>query len=176
VRSPPLRGGPSRWYPALRDDAPRMRGGRFSRRNALRASACEGRTQAEASHSHRCVYDKPMAKRRGRSGWWYAFLPGVRSPPLRGDRPSMDRLAGKTPGMTRMAVFSEGRGLRVRIARHHGCQELSLPPVARREAGGLIGIHEEGVRRSLPACGARPSYRGGTLAFFFSPPSGYTWR
>jgi hypothetical protein len=36
-------------------------------------------------------------------------LVGVRSPPLRGDKPSMDRLAGKTPGMTRRAVFLEGR-------------------------------------------------------------------
>jgi hypothetical protein len=44
VRSPPLRGGPSPWYPALRDEAPKMRGKWFSRRDALCASAWQGRT------------------------------------------------------------------------------------------------------------------------------------
>jgi len=87
--------GAWRWYPALKDEAPRMRGRWFSRRDALRASACQGRTQAEASHSHRCVYDEPVAKRRRRSGWRYASLPGVRSPPLRGGgRSEGDALAG----------------------------------------------------------------------------------
>jgi hypothetical protein len=57
-------------------------------------------------------------------------------------------------------VFSEGRGLRVRIARHHEWRGPSLPPEVRREAGGLIGIHGEGVRPSSRACRARPSAGG----------------
>jgi hypothetical protein len=83
-----------------------------------------------------------------------------------GARPSTGRLApygwpsGERPGMPPRVVFSEGRALRVRIARHHEWQGLSLPPVVRREVGGLVGIHGEGVRRSSRACGARPSAGG----------------
>jgi hypothetical protein len=84
VRSPPLRGGPSPWYPALRDEAPKMRGKWFSRRDALCASAWQGRTRAEASQSHRCLYDEPVPKGRRHMGWRDADIPGVRSLPLRG--------------------------------------------------------------------------------------------
>jgi hypothetical protein len=54
-------------------------------------------------------------------------------------------------------VFSEGRTLCVRIARPYGLQGLSLPPVVRREACGLMGMHEEAARPPQRACGARPS-------------------
>jgi len=48
----------------------------------------------------------------------HALLAGVRSPPLRGvDAPRSDGLAGKGPGIMWRALFSEGRGLRARIAR-----------------------------------------------------------
>jgi hypothetical protein len=52
-------------------------------------------------------------------------LAGVRSPPLRGDRFSMDRLAGKTQGMTRGAFFSEGRTLCVRVARPYASRGIT---------------------------------------------------
>jgi hypothetical protein len=55
------------------------------------------------------------------------------------------------------AVFSKGRGLRGRIATPYGWEGLSLPPVVRREACGLMGMHEEGARPPYRACGARPS-------------------
>jgi hypothetical protein len=84
-------------------------------------------------------------------------LAGVRSPPLRGGQAKVRRPCGESPEITRKAVFSEGRGLRVRIARHHEWRGPSLPPEVRREAGGLIGIHGEGVRPSSRACRARPS-------------------
>jgi len=52
---------------------------------------------------------------------------GVRSPPLRGEgHPRQDGLAVEGSGMARKAVFSEGRGLYVRIARPKGCQGISL--------------------------------------------------
>jgi len=59
--------------------------------------------------------------------------------------------------MTRKAIFSEGRTLCVRIAEPHGWEGTSLPPVVRREAGGLMGVQEEGARPPQRACGARPS-------------------
>jgi len=47
-----------------------------------------------------------------------AIPAGVRSPPLRGEgEPKTHGLAGKGPGMTRRAIFSEGRALRVRVVR-----------------------------------------------------------
>jgi hypothetical protein len=55
------------------------------------------------------------------------------------------------------AIFSKGRGLRGRIATPYGWQGLSLPPVVRREAFGLMGMHEEGARPPYRACRARPS-------------------
>ena len=48
-----------------------------------------------------------------------ASLPHGRAEPAppRGDHPSWDGLAVEGQGMARKAVFSEGRGLRVRIGR-----------------------------------------------------------
>jgi hypothetical protein len=64
-----------------------------------------------------------------------AVLAGVRSPPLRGvDHPSWDGLAVEGQGMTRKAIFSEGRGLRARVARPYSCQGISLPEVSGRVA------------------------------------------
>jgi hypothetical protein len=56
---------------------------------------------------------------------------GVRSPPLRGvDHPSWDGLAVEGQGMTRGAVFSEGRTLCARIARPYSCQGFSSREMA----------------------------------------------
>jgi hypothetical protein len=70
---------------------------RFSRRDALCASAWDGRTKAEAFHS------EPMHRRTPGSlagicpGGANTFPAGVRSPPLRGvGYPSWDGLAGQT--------------------------------------------------------------------------------
>jgi hypothetical protein len=90
---------------------------------------------------------------------WKGSVPSGRAEPAppggraRGRRPS-----GEDPGLARRAVFSEGRTLCVRIAGSYGWQGPSLPPEIRREAGGFIGIHGEGVRPSSRACGARSLY------------------
>ena len=84
-------------------------------------------------------------------------IAGVRSPPLRGKTTPYGWPSGEDLGPRRKAVFSEGRTLCARIARHHEWQGLSLPPVVRREVGGLMGKREEVARRSWRACGARPS-------------------
>ena len=160
VQSPPLRGGPSPWYPALRDEAPKMRGKWFSRRDALCAPACQGRTQAETSHSHRCVYDEPVGNRRRRSGWRFAFLPGVRSPPLRGASRAGMALRGK-PWHNAKGGFLGGAhsvrppGKATRMPRH------SIPtgwvddkPVAKRAHAPVKPVP------FLRACGARPSAGG----------------
>jgi hypothetical protein len=57
-----------------------------------------------------------------------AVLAGVRSPPLRGGTsPAWMAVRGKV-GDDAEGVFSEGRGLRVRMARPYGCQDISFPP------------------------------------------------
>jgi hypothetical protein len=69
-------------------------------------------------------------------GWRDADIPGVRSPPLPdADAPKLDGLAGKGLGIMRMVVFSEGRGLRVRIAMPCASRGTSSLRTSWREAG-----------------------------------------
>ena len=99
---------------------------RFSRRDALCASAWQGRTHAEACH------DNPRAGERAGdlTGTTYWQNPGI---PLRacGARPSETwsplgyRPHGRRPEMTPRAVLSEGRALRVRIARQYSCRGIT---------------------------------------------------
>jgi hypothetical protein len=96
-----------------------------SRRDALRASARQGWTQAEALHSHRYVYDEPAVERRQRSGSSNAFPAGVRSPPLRGRLSKLGWLSGENPGITRKVVFSEGRTPCVRIPMLHATRGIT---------------------------------------------------
>jgi len=68
---------------------------------------------------------------------------------------------GEDPGITRGWVFSEGRALRVRVAKPHVRRSVPFPPHAltmnRWPKGGNVGV---GVVPSLRACGARPSEGG----------------
>jgi hypothetical protein len=82
--------------------------------------------------------------------------------PSAGGPSKLERPCGESPEMTRKAIFSEGRTPCVRMAEPHGWEGTSLPPVVRREAGGLMGVQEEGARPPQRACGARPS-AGGTV-------------
>jgi hypothetical protein len=96
VRTPPLRGEADPNAAWLAGKGPGKARRRFSRRDALRASAWRGRTQADALHSHRYVYDERVVKRRQRSDRCDAFVPGVQSPLLRGQpERGVGRLAGK---------------------------------------------------------------------------------
>jgi len=66
----------------------------------------------------RWVDDEPVAKRAHAAVKPVPSYPGVRSPPLREmAKRRREGLTGANPEMTRKAVFSEGRGLRARIAR-----------------------------------------------------------
>jgi hypothetical protein len=54
-----------------------------------------------------------------------ALFEGVRSPPLRGGAKRWgEGPPGANPGMARKLVFSEGRGLRVRVARPRECRGI----------------------------------------------------
>jgi len=68
----------------LRDEAPRMRGRWFSRRDAVSASANTDRTQTGGRHDYGRARERLVAKRRRHMGWRHAVLAGVRSPSLRG--------------------------------------------------------------------------------------------
>jgi hypothetical protein len=63
--------------------------------------------------------------------------------------------------IARKGFFSEGRGLRARVARPYAGRDISFPPHAltmtRWPKGGNVGV---GVVPSLRACGARPSEGG----------------
>jgi hypothetical protein len=54
-----------------------------------------------------------------------AFPSGVRSPPLRGGSARVRRPCGENPGTTRRAIFSEGRGLRVRVEKRGAGRGMS---------------------------------------------------
>jgi len=96
VRSPPLRGEAEPCTDSLAGRGRGRRVRRFSRRDAVSASALRCRAQAEASHDCGRVGKRPVPERRGHFAWRYADITGVRSPPLRGEgHPSWDGLAGK---------------------------------------------------------------------------------
>ena len=108
----------------------------------------------------------------GRSpGGSKASFAGVQSPPLRGEASALRMAFRGKPGVTLGPVFSEGRGLRVRIAGPHGRQGPLLPPMVRREAGGLMEIHEDGLTPPLRACGARPLVLGRPFPLCGGSPS-----
>ena len=67
-------------------------------------------------------------------------------------------LAGKRPEMARKAIFSEGRGLRVRKYGPDASRGRSRLRTGARKVGGEKEA-TYGLARSLPlrACGARPS-------------------
>jgi hypothetical protein len=59
-------------------------------------------------------------------GWRDAFLYGRAEPaPPRGGQAAGERPYGEMPEMTRKAIFSEGRGLRVRIARPYASRGIT---------------------------------------------------
>jgi hypothetical protein len=146
---------------ASRGKARGWRERRFSRRDALCASAWHGQTCAEEFPFH------GMA-RRGRVA--HGDMPRVEPIPFPracGARPSAGWTirarwpCGASPEITRKAVFSEGRTLCVRVARPRECQDIAFPPgaftIAPQSKRGMLGL-----ARCFPlrACGARPSRRG----------------
>jgi len=103
---------------AFRRKARGSRDGRFSRRDALCASAWQGRAQAGAFHDYGRASERLVAEKTQRLGSPDVDITGVRSPPLRGvSCPRRDGLAEEGPEIARWAVFSEGRALCVRVAR-----------------------------------------------------------
>ncbi len=137
MRSPPLRGGqaqhgwPYRGRPG--DDARgRFLGGARSPR-----PCCE----AVRKPRHNIIIEGKgtpgglMGRSPGESE---VSLAGVRSPPLRGGKPGSEA-SGERPGDRRRAVFSEGRGLRARVARPCASRGTSSSRTSWRTAGCLAG-------------------------------------
>jgi len=76
-----------------------------------------------------CVDDEPVAK--GRQRWRCAVVTGVRSPPLREMvKRCEESLTGANRGTAPKPLFSEGRTLRVRMARLNERQGIPFPPDA----------------------------------------------
>jgi hypothetical protein len=61
--------------------------------------------------------------------------------------------------MTRRAIFSEGRGLRARVARPYSCPRHNIIIGGKRTPGGQMGHAPARPIPSERACGARPSER-----------------
>ena len=113
--------------------APGIGGGRFSRRDALCASAWYGLRDARAFHSH------PIRRRTAggyRSHALVKPMPPFRAPGVAGQG---ERPCGVNSGMTPRVVFSEGRTLCVRVVRPNQCQGISFPPHAFKIALGPTG-------------------------------------
>jgi len=87
-----------------------------SRRDALCASALQGPTDGKDLHYRRRLGERPavLLEYTGRG----LGLPHGRAEPAppRPGPPQRGSPSGESPEMTRKAIFSEGRGLRVRIA------------------------------------------------------------
>ena len=69
-------------------------------------------------------------------------------------------LAGKRPEMARKAIFSKGRGLRVRIAMRCASRGTSSLSTSWPEAGCLAGTYL-GEARAFPSGVRSPPLRGG---------------
>jgi hypothetical protein len=161
VRSPPLRGV---GYPSWDGLAGKTRGWRerrFSRRDALCASAWDGRTKAEAFHSQPMHRRTPGGLAGICPGGANTFPAGVRSPPLRGvGYPSSDGLAGQTRRWRerrccrRDALCASAWDGRTKAEAFHS------QPMHRRTPGGLAGICPGGAN-TFPAGVRSPPLRGG---------------
>jgi hypothetical protein len=130
--APPRRGPSQLGWPAGKTQRQRER--RFSRRDALCASALRGPTNAGAFHLHPMMRPEACGLPGTCLGQADASLAGVRSPPLGGGLAEHKWPYGKNSEMTRKVVFSEGRTLCVRVARPHKCQGIPFLPLD--DAGG----------------------------------------
>ena len=109
VRSPLLRGVGQPGSDGLAGKGPGIGGGPFSRRDALRASANTGRTQAEAQHNHRGQRNARWPN--GAIARWRQSLPSGRAEPAPpwGGPARVGWPCGERPGDGVKAFFSEGR-------------------------------------------------------------------
>ena len=89
------------------------------------------RVRVVRPHASRGIPFPPDHEARGRLAYRahpsvkpVSSLTGVRSPPLRERRSKVTWPRGRNPGMTRKAVFSEGRTLCVRIERPRECRGI----------------------------------------------------
>jgi hypothetical protein len=89
---------------------------------------CEAPRMPMHSICSRWVDDEPVAERAHASVKPVPSYPGVRSPPLQERRCKVRWPRWGNPEMTRKAVFSEGRGLRVRVARPDASRGIPFPP------------------------------------------------
>ena len=144
---------------ALGEKGPKIGEGRFSRRGAVSAPGRYGRTNGKALRCHRCLYEKPAAKKGQCWGQRDASLAGVRSPPLRGVKaPRRDGLAGRGSGI---GDFLGGThsvrsfGTAERMPRHF------FPTTCVEDCPGAYRPHVSVKRKpTLRACRARP-FAGG---------------
>jgi len=104
----PPRGGPSEGEMALRRKAQRRRETSFSRRDALCASALQGRTQTEVQHNQR---GQTNARRPNGviSRWKQSLVYGRAEPaPPRGGLSKLGWPSGENPGITRRRFSRRG--------------------------------------------------------------------
>jgi hypothetical protein len=145
---------------ASRGNGRRWRERRFSRRDAVSASANTGRAQTGGGHDHGRARERLVAKRRRHMGWRDPFPYGRAEPaPPRGGLAQHGWPSGGRSEMTGKAVFSEGRGLRVRIAMRCASRGTSSLSTSWPEAGCLAGTCL-GEARAFPAGVRSPPLRG----------------
>jgi len=154
VRSPPLRGGakPRVRWPCGGRPGVGARGGFLGGARSPRPHCKAGRKPTYSIPTG-WVNDEPVARRRRGWGWRYAIIAGVRSPPLRGDGRSEARWpGGERSEITRRVVFSEGRGLRARVAGPYQRQGIAFSP-GHNARGRMAYRANASVRRNAFLCG-----------------------
>jgi hypothetical protein len=161
----PFAGGPSEGEKALRGQTRRWRERRFSRRDALCASALQGRTRAEAFHFHPMMRPEASALPGTCLGQASAFLSGRAepAPPRGGPSEGKAALRGK-PGDNARGGFLGGArsprpgGKARRMSRHTGSRpNLPLPvceaPLSRvtRRTKRALGVGLSKVAKGPPS-------------------------
>jgi hypothetical protein len=99
------------------------------------------RPRGEAGRKPRRVMIAGGDRRTEGPGWTCpgeanSLIVGVRSPPLQGGQAQRGSPCGESPGITRRAIFSEGRALRVRKYGPDRNRGMSSRPPGRRRARG----------------------------------------
>jgi len=157
---------PSAKWPRDRDKAFRgqtggRREGRFSRRDALCASVWYRRPNVEAFHFHPMTRPRARGLRATCRGQARAIFCGRAEPaPPRDWSPELGWPSWESRGITRRAVFSEGRALRVRVVRPSECGGISFPPDDEAKGPWPKGdMPRSSPCHLLRACRARPSAR-----------------
>jgi hypothetical protein len=138
----------------------------FAASDPLPAALWHGLANADGFPFPQGAGEKPWSKGRSLDEA-RDFAAGVQRPaPRRGGRAQRRFSTRESPEITRETIFSEGRGLRARVARPSACRGVLSPVVDTRKAGGFMTLRPRCAQpfpvgvRSPPLQGSQPKTDG----------------